>query len=239
MKTLVVATVIATAGLFALQANNALAFDGSFGDGGYGEGGFGSETPPGLTSVQINLSIIGQGGTNVITNVDNTVTSVHFKQGRIDNNTILGLINDEFGTAFSPTNGDHLAVSNFWDGKFIVLGRDGTILLQNASSNTNGDHFALEFTHTNTVFAGTATTNFESKISVMDGSLNYESGNGSNSFHVQGFTSVNDVYWSSNNAESFELSAGLGAATFTNTNGVSGILTGSASGSGKDNAPAQ
>ena len=236
MKTLVVATVIATAGLFALQAN-ALGFEGSFGDGGYG--GFGSETPPGLTSVHVNLAIIGQGSTNVNTNVADTVTSVHFKQGQIDDNTILGLINDEFGTAFSATNGDHLAVSNFWDGKFIVLGRDGTILLQNASSNTNADHYLLEFTHTNTVFAGTSTTNFESKISVMDGSLSYESGNGSNSFHVQAFTTVNDVYWSSNNAESFELSGGLGAATFTNTNGVSGILTGNASGSGKDNAPAQ
>ena len=230
MKTLAFATVIATVALFRLQSD-ALAWDGGFGDDGYG-----SEAPPGLTSVHVNLAILGQGSTNIDTNT--MVTTVHFKQGRIDDDTILRLINDEFGTSFSPTNGDYLAVSNFWDGKFIVLGRDGTILLQNASSNTNGDHYALGFTYTNTVFAETETTNCTTKFSVSDGFLNYESGNGSNSFHLEGFTAVNDNYHGTNSAESFELSGGIGTATFTTTNGVSGILTGSASGSGKDNAPA-
>ena len=232
MKVLAFATVIATVALFRLQTT-ALAWDGGFGDDD-----FGSATPPGLASVHINLAILGQGSTNVDTNAMDSVTTVHFKQGKIDDNTILGLINDEFGTSFSATNGDHLAVSNFWDGKFIVLGRDGTILLQNASSGTNADHYALSFTYTNSVFAGTETTNCVTKSSVMDGFLNYESGDGSDSFHLEGFTVVNDIYHGTNSAESFELSAGIGSASFSETNRVSGVLTGSASGSGKDNAPA-
>ena len=227
MKKIVVATVIATVGLLKLHAD-------SF---SWGEG-FGSEAPPGLTSIHVDLVILGQGSTNVSTNATDSVTTVHFKQGKIDDNTVLGLINDEFGTSFSATNGDYLAVSNFWDGKFIVLGRDGTILLQNASSNTNGDHYALRFTYTNSVFAETEKTNFEAKVSVMDGFLHYESGDGSDSFHLKGFTSVNDIYNGTNSTESFELSGGIGSASFSETNRVSGVLTGSASGSGKDNAPA-
>ena len=229
MKKLAVAIVIATVGLFKLHAE-------SFS----WEDGFGSEPPPGLASVRVNLAILGQGNTNVTTNVTGSViTTVHFKQSKIDDNTILGLINDEFGTSFSVTNGDYLAVSNFWDGNLIVLGRDGTTLLQNASSNTNGDHYALSFTYSNSVFAETGTTNFETKFSVSDGFLNYESGDGFDSFHLEGFTTVNDSYCHglTNGSESFQLSGGIGSASFS-TNGVSGILTGSVSGSGKDNAPA-
>ena len=84
-----------------------------FGHGKSGFGGFGPVTPPGLTAVHFNLSILGQGETNVVTNFLGTATVTHFQQARIDDDDILGLINKEFGTSFSATNGDHLAVSNF------------------------------------------------------------------------------------------------------------------------------
>jgi hypothetical protein len=202
----------------------------------WGDGGsFGGVTPPGLSSVHVNLSVLGQGGTNV---VDST-TIVHFKQSTIDDNKLLGLINSEFGTSFSATNGDHLAVSNFWDGKFIVLGQDGTVLLANASANTNGDHYVLDLSHANAAYASIETTNFETKFSAMDGILHYESGDSSNSFRLAGFTTVSDTYSHdfTNSTESFQLSGGIGHASF-GTNDVSGVLTGSVYGSGKDNAPA-
>lgn len=235
MKKLALLTVIATLGLLKLHA------DLSSWDGGWdgdGEGGFG--LPSGLTSVDIDLVALGQGSSN--TNTNNGTITVHFKQSRIDNNKILGLINTEFGTSFSETNGDRLAVSNFWDGKFIVLGRDGTVLLANASSNTNGDHFQFGFSSANTVFSSIERTNCETKLSVTDGFLTYESGNGSNSFQLEGFTTVNDSYYNnfSNSMESFQLTGGVGSISLSNpSNSLSGVLTGSASGSGRNNAPAQ
>jgi hypothetical protein len=227
MKKLVLTTVIAIVVLLKLPANS-FAWDD--------DDHFGSAPPPGLTSVQINLFVLGQGGTNT---TSNGVTTVHFKQSRIDNDEILGLINNEFGTSFSKTNGDHLAVSNFWDGKFIVLGRTNNILLANASSNTNGDHYQLGFSSANTVLSATGTTNCVTKFSVADGFLIYESGNGSNAFTLEGFTTVNDTYFHglSNSIESFQLSGGIGSISSSDTNGVSGVLTGNASGSGKNNAP--
>lgn len=228
MKKILVSTVIAIVGLLKLHADG---FTWESGDYGFGDRG--PVTPPGFTSVNIDLSVLGQGNTNVVTNFLGTATVVHFKQARIDNDEILGLINNQFGTSFSETNGDHLAVSNFWDGELFVLGRDGTNLLAVASSG----HFVLDFTHSNVVSASTTTTNCESKFSAMDGFLNYESGDGSNSFHLEGFTTVSDTYRGTNSAESFELSGGIGSASF-GTNGVSGVLTGNASGEGKDNAPA-
>jgi hypothetical protein len=226
MKKLVATTVIAIVGLLKLS-NNSIAWED--------EDDFGFGLPSGLTSVHINLSVLSQGKTNT---VDGT-TFVHFKQSKIDDGDILGLINNEFGTSFSETNGDHLAVSNFWDGQLIVLGKTNNILLANASANTNGDHFQLGFSSANTVFASTATTNCLTKFSVADGFLKYESGDGSNSFSLEGLTTVNDSYFHglSNSVESFQLSGGIGSISSTDTNGVSGVLTGSASGSGKNNAP--
>lgn len=234
MKKLIVTTVIAIAGLLNLPTTSFAWGDDDGFSGGFDDD-FGSALPSGLTSVHVDLFVLGQGNTTT----NNGVIQVHFKQSRIDDNDILGLINDEFGTSFSETNGDHLAISNFWDGKFIVLGRTNNVLLADASSNTNGDHFRLGFSSGKTVFASTETTNCETKFSVVDGFLNYESGNTSNSFTLEGFTTVNDAYFNdfSNSAESFQLTGGIGSISSSGTNGLSGVLTGTVSGSGKNNAP--
>src|SRR5215469_12781867 len=122
MKKIVVTTVIATVGLLAL-AMSSFAWENED-DGGFGFS-FCPPAPSGLTSVNINLFVLGQGGTNTTTN---GVTIVHFTQTRLDNDDILALINDEFGTSFSRTNGAHLAVSNFWAGQLIVVGKTNNIL---------------------------------------------------------------------------------------------------------------
>jgi hypothetical protein len=238
MKKLVVTTAIAIAGLLPL-ATNSFAW-GDWGDGDDDGGGsrfrfgFGfGQRATNLTTVHINLFVLGQGGTNTSSS---GVTTVHFKQSKLCDNDILGLINGEFGTSFSVTNGDHLAVSNFWSGNIMVLDRTNNILLD-TGSNTNGDQFQLGFSSANTVFSSTGTTNCLTKCSVTDGFLTYQSGNGSNSFSLEGFTTVNDSYCHglSNSMESFQLSGGIGS--ITGTNGVSGVLTGTACGSGKNNAP--
>lgn len=233
MKKLALLTVVVTLGLLKWNTNS-YAFEGDWG-GGWGDESFGPVTPHGLTSVDIDLVAIEQGNINVNTNTG--TTTAHFKQSDINNNDILALINSEFGTTFSRTNGDHLAISNFWEGKFMVLNSTGAVVLANASVGS-GDHYLLELTSTNTVFAGSQTTNSETKYSVTEGSLKYESGNGSNSFQLTGFTTVNDSYFHgfSNSVESFELTGGIGSISSTNGPGV---LTGSVSGSGKDNAPTQ
>ncbi len=223
MKKLAVATAVVTLGWLTLSAQPVSLANG------------GSGAPLGLTTVHVDLMILGQGNSST----NGASTAFHFKQGRIDDNDILGLINSEFGTSFSVTNGDSLAVSNFWVGQFMVLGQDGKVLLANASFNSNGDHYVLALSSTNTVFAGSSTTNSGTKISASDGFLQYRSGDGTESFGLEGFTTVNDVYYHnfSNSVESFQLSDGIGSASFP-TNGVSGVLTGSVLGSGNDNAPA-
>ncbi len=236
MKKIAITTAIATVSMLILPASS-FAWDDDNGSG-YGP-------PSGLTSVDIDLFVLGQGTTNTADGIgkghykNGSQDGAHFTQSKIDNNDILSLINDEFGTSFSETNGDYLAVSNFWNGQFIVLGPSNTVLLANASSNTNGDHYALGFSSANTVFTTTEKTNCETKFSVTDGFLDYESGDGSNSFMLEGFTTVIDSYFNggSNSVESFELSGGIGSISSSDTNGVSGVLTGTVSGSGKNNAP--
>lgn len=197
--------------------------------------GIGSSLPKGLTLVDISLVAIDQGGTD--TNTNNGKTVAHTAQTKINNNDILSLINTEFGTSFSTSGGDRLVVSNFWDGQFMVLDKTGNVLLANASSNTNGDHFVLDLTSTNTAVSGKISANSGTKVSLTEGMLNYTSGDGNSSFQLIGLTTVKDSYSNglSNSMESFELSNGVGS--ISDTNG-SGLLTGSVSGKGKDNVPA-
>ena len=196
-----------------------------------------NSVPSGLTFIHIYTVVLGQANTNT----NGGPVSFHFTQSTITDNDILGLINDEFGTSFSTTNGDQLAVSNFLDGKFIVLGPTNNVLLDDASSTANGDYYQLNFSSANTVLASREATNFTTIFSVTDGSLNYVSGDGSNSFHLEGLTMISDSYFngSSNSTESFELTGGIGSISFPgSSDNVSGVLTGNVSGSGQNNAPA-
>jgi len=190
--------------------------------------------PPGYTSVHIQMALTEQGATNAASKS----TEFHFKDQQIGDDDILGLINDEFGTTYSVINGDQLAVSNFWDGTFSVLDKYGNVLLADASSNTNGDQYRLYFRSAGTVFSGTEATNDARIVSVTDGSLHYRSGDGTNTFHLAGFTTVSDDYYDhyTNSAESYQLSGGIGVLSFPEYN-LSGVLTGNASGRGTDNAP--
>jgi hypothetical protein len=197
--------------------------------------GLNASLPPGYTSVHINMVLLEQGGTNET----HHSTKFHIHHEQIGDDDILGLIDDEFGTTYSVINGDQLAISNFWDGTFSVLDKDGNVVLANASFNTNGDHYHLYFYATNTIYAATEATNHGSIFSVTDGSLRYRSGDGTNTFHLLGFTTVNDSYFDhdTNSTESYQLSGGIGSLSFPEEP-LAGILTGSAGGFGKDNAPA-
>jgi hypothetical protein len=191
--------------------------------------------PPGFTSVNVDFVLLEQ---NTNSDVETNSMEFHFKNVQIDNQGILDLVNNEFGTSFSGTNGDRLVVSNFWDGRFLVLDTNGNVALANASSRS-GSRYKLYFYSTNTVYAGQLTTNNGTISSITDGYLIYESGDGSNFFHLEGLTMVNDTYSSNstNNTESFALSAGIGSATLP-VNGETGVLTGSIGGSGTGNVPA-
>lgn len=190
--------------------------------------------PPGYTSVHIRMMLLEQGATNT----DARTTEFHFKNQQIGDDDILGLINDEFGTTYSVINGDQLALSNFWDGTFSVLDKNGNVLLADASANTNGDQYRLYFHSAGTVFSGSEATNHAGIFSVTDGSLHYRSGDGTNIFHLAGFTTVRDDSYDhdTNSTESFELTGGIGALSFPDY-GLSGVLTGTAFGRGKDSAP--
>ena len=221
-------------GLCGLKADMIGSWDG--GDQG-DQGDFGySSLPSGYTSFRAELVILEQGGTNTTTN---GITTVHLKDFRVDTDDILGLINEEFGTSFSVTNGDKLVISNAWNGTFSVLSKTNSVLLANASSGTGS--YRLSFYVTNSVYAEKMTTNCETKYSVGEGNFVYQSGNGLDSFHLQGLTTVNDSYFHTNSAESFQLSGGVGTLSFSDTNEPdpgSGIIDGSISGSGRNNAPA-
>ncbi len=192
--------------------------------------------PPGYTSVQINLNVLEQGATNET----HGATNFHFKNMRVENNDILGLVDDEFGTSFARTNGDQLVVSNIWGGQFLVLNKAGDVLLQNASSNTNGDDYHLYFHTSKPVLAGTQTTNKACLFFVTDCHLYYSSGDGTNKFHFEGFTSVQDQYSHgyTNSEESFQLCGGIGSLSFPD-DGSYGVISGNIFGFGKNNAPAR
>ena len=191
----------------------------------------------GLTLVHLNLVVLAQ----AMTSTNGQPPALHFAQSTLSDNDILELINEEFGTSFSTTNGDQLAVSNFLDGKFIVVGPTNNVLLSDASTTANNDHYHLNFSAANTVSATEQSTNATMIFTVADGSLNYISGDGTNSFRLTGLTMINDIFFtgSSNSTESFVLTGGSGSISFPDSsNAVSGVLTGNISGSGQNNAPA-
>jgi hypothetical protein len=222
MKRIALITAIAAVGLPGLRANPDLPTPGA-------------KLPPGYTSVHVSLNVLEQGTTNV------TAKSLkfHFQRAHIGNDDLLGLVNDEFATSFSTTNGDQLVVSNIWDGKFSVLSKSGAVLLADASTNTDGDNYHLYFHTSRPVNAGVEKTNNASLFSVTDCHLYYESGNGTNRFHVEGFTTVDDEYSHgyTNSLESFQLSQGIGSLSFPG-DGSYGVITGFIYGWGTDNAPA-
>lgn len=198
--------------------------------------GVNSAPAGGLTLVHINLVVLGQ----ETTSTNGGPVAFHFTQSAISDNDILGLINDEFGTSFSTTNGDQLAVRNFSDGKFAVVGPTNNVLLNDASSTANNDHYELNLSSTNTVSASQVSTNATTIFSVTVGSLNYVSGGGTNSFHLQGLTMINDTFFngSSNSTETFQLTGGIGRINFPgSSNSMTGVLTGTIFGFGQNNAP--
>ena len=225
MKKLAIATVIAATGLLTLRAQPF-------------PRGNGSTLPPGYTSVHAFLFFLEQGNTNTDTNTD--VTNFHLKQVNASDDFLLGLVNTEYGTSFSTTNGDQLVVSNIWQGTFSVLGKDGSVLLANASANTNGDSYHLYFHSSRPVYAGTQKTNNASSFAITDTHLYYSSGDGTNKLHLEGFTTVDDEYFHdyTNSTESFQLSGGIGSFSFPD-DGRHAVITGNIYGSGRDNAPSQ
>jgi hypothetical protein len=190
----------------------------------------------GLTLININMVVLGQAATST----NNGPMAFHFTQSTIGNNEILGLINDEFGTSFSTTNGDQLAVRSFFDGKIMVVGPTNNVLLDDASTTANNDHYQLNFSSTNTVSASQVSTNATTIFSVTAGSLNYVSGDGTNSFHLQGLTMINDLFFngSVNSMETFQLTGGIGSSSFPGTtNNMTGVLTGNITGFGQSPTP--
>jgi hypothetical protein len=190
--------------------------------------------PPGFTSVHLDLMMLEQGTTNRTPGT----TRLHFKTTRFTDDDLLGLINDEFETTYATAKGDQLVVSNIWGGDFSVLSEDGNVLLANASLNTNGDQYHLYFQTSQPVRAGVLKINKSSLVSVTDGDLSYSSGDGSNTLHIEGLTTVDDelFFKSTNNKESFRLTKGTGSKNFPD-DGSYGVIRGEIYGRGKDNLP--
>lgn len=190
-----------------------------------------SKLPRGYTSVHVDLMILEQGATNRTAGT----TRFHFKRGRITENELFDLINDEFETSFSTAKGDQLVISNIWEGQFSVLDKDGGVLLANASLNTN-DNYHFYFNTPPPVYAGALRLNQSSLVSVTVSDLSYMSGDGTNTLYLVGLTTVDDEYYYNpmNNKESFRLTKGTGILSFPDT-GDYGVITGEIYGSGKGN----
>jgi len=218
--------------LFVMVA--ALGLQGSKADNVTNQPPPGPTLPPGFTSVHLDLMMLEQGKTNRTAGA----TRLHFKTSHFTDDDVLGLINDEFDTAYSTARGNQLVITNIWGGDFSVLSMDGSVLRANASLNTNGDQFHLYFQTSRPVSAGALRINKSSLVSVTDCDLSYSSGDGSNTFHVEGFTIVDDElsYKPTNNRESFRLTKGSGNLNFPD-DGSYGIISGEIDGKGKDNLP--
>jgi hypothetical protein len=179
--------------------------------------------PDGYSSIKIKLTALMQApSTSTSSSVKYNTTKV-----KITNKEVLNLIATEFSTSLG--DGSQLVLNNFWSGDFSVLNKDGAVIIGNASSNE--DSWELYTDYDNYVDTGKSTSSSTKYSYTAIGYLYWQDGAGYNYFEVYGEASVDDSYKSSGTKQSFKLNG----ADNGQWNGDSAVVSGSVSGSGKNN----
>jgi hypothetical protein len=181
-----------------------------------------SALPNGYESATFHATLILQ----------NSETPWEIKKISMSNKDLLNLIRTEFISTPIPSNAQ--LVSRGLDGEQFEILVGNTVLLSNVSTNTNsGDNYKLQFN----AYADRWTESEVSNKNMFDYTsdlciLSYMSGDGSQSFTLEGTTTINDNLEFDN--ETFKMSNASGSFNLLIGGEGFGTMTGSFSGSGKD-----
>jgi hypothetical protein len=179
--------------------------------------------PDGYSSVKIKLTALMQApDTTTSSSTKYNITKV-----KITNKEMLNLIATEFGASFG--DGVQLVLNNFWSGTFSVLNKDGAVILSNVSSNE--DSWELYTDYDNYVYTGKSSSSSTKYSYTTIGWLYWQDGSAYNYFEVYGEASVDDSYKDSGTKESFKLTGSDNGQWM----GDSAVVSGTVSGSGKNN----
>jgi hypothetical protein len=179
--------------------------------------------PDGYSSVKIKLTALMQApNTSTSSSTKYNITKV-----KITNKEMLNLIATEFSTSLG--DGSQLVLNNFWNGTFSVLNKDGAVILSDVSSNE--DSWELYTEYDNYVYTGKSSSSSTKYNYTSIGYLYWQDGSDYNYFEVYGEASVDDSYKDSGSKESFKLTGSDNGQW----NGDSAVVSGTVSGSGKNN----
>ena len=206
MKKFKLLTAVALAGLLGLSARAAL--------------------PANFSSVNFKLTVLIQAASTG----SGTTTKFNVTKLKITNKEVLNQVTNEFG-AFPAGAQLVLAGNGFFGGTFSVLAKDGTVLLDNASSS--GDSYELTISDPNNyIYTGSETATTAKYNITTGGDFYWQDATASNFLEIVGPATVTDTIGASNGPESFKFS-GLGDGFLTGNNA---IVTGSVNGAGKNTA---
>jgi hypothetical protein len=179
--------------------------------------------PDGYSSVKIKLTALMQApNTSTSSSTKYNITKV-----KVTNKEMLNLIATEFATSLG--DGSQLVLNYFWSGTFSVLNKDGAVILSNVSSNE--DSWELYTDYDNYVYTGKSSSSSTTYNYETIGWFYWQDGADYNYLEVYGQASVDDSYKSSGTKESFKLSGSDNGQW----NGDSAVVSGTVSGSGKNN----
>jgi hypothetical protein len=164
---------------------------------------------------------------------NNTESSSKIVKVKIVNKDVLNLIASEFtNTAGITASGSKLAVDSFFDGTFAVLDKTNGVILADASNPTNIDSYDLSIGQDgNSVDAFKNTSSKDTDNIITPGFFEFSSGDDSVSGDIFGPATVKQTFTDAKDSESFKLTG----TEDVNLNENSGVLTGTVSGSSKDN----
>jgi hypothetical protein len=181
--------------------------------------------PDGYSSVKIKLTALMQAPTTTTT----SSAKYNITKVKITNKEMLNLIATEYDVSLG--DGSQLVLNNIWSGYFSVLNKDGAVLIGNASYTPFESNWELRMFIDNYVYTGKSSSSSTKYSYDAITDLSWTDGDDFNYFDVYGETTIDDSYKSSGSKESFKLNGADNGQWM----GDSAVVSGTVSGSGKNN----
>jgi hypothetical protein len=189
--------------------------------------------PDGYSSAKVKLTLLMQAADTT------TSSSIKFStmKVKVTNKEILNLIASQWGVSLG--DGAQLVLDNFWDGQFSVLSKEGAVVIGDASeygdtdwSLWTGVQYNFSAGQDASVYSGKGTdTSISYKYDAI-GYFYWTDANDINNFEIYGEATINDsAKMDKGSKEKFKLSG----ADYGYWQGDNAVVTGTISGSGKNN----
>jgi hypothetical protein len=182
--------------------------------------------PDGYSSVKIKLTALMQAPSTT----SSSSTKYNTTKVKITNKEMLNLIATDYSTTLG--DGSQLVLNNIWSGTFSVLNKDGAVLIGNASDDGETD-WSLYTSVESRVYSGKDSSSSSTYNYDAIAYLHWNDDDDYNYFAVFGATTIDDSYKSSGDKESFKING----ADNGQWNGSTAVVSGTVSGSGKNNLP--